>query len=51
MKFRIVSNLVLVWIGQLDNGTQTREQVRAQFVQSPEFGNRVTNVIGAGCMH
>jgi hypothetical protein len=37
------------WIGQLDSGAQTREQVRQQFVQSPEFNNRVTNVINAGC--
>src|SRR6185503_15611958 len=28
------------WIGQLDSGAQTREQVRQQFVQSPEFNNR-----------
>jgi uncharacterized delta-60 repeat protein len=39
------------WIGQLDSGAQTREQVRAQFVQSPEFSNRVTNVVNAGCTH
>jgi hypothetical protein len=39
------------WIGQLDSGALAREQVRAQFVQSPEFNNRVTNVIDAGCVH
>jgi hypothetical protein len=39
------------WIGQLDSGAQTREQVRQQFVQSPEFNNRVANVIDAGCVH
>jgi hypothetical protein len=38
------------WIAQLDSGAQTREQVREQFVASPEFGNRVANVVNAGCM-
>jgi hypothetical protein len=37
------------WIGQLDSGAQTREQVRQEFVQSTEFNTRVNNVINAGC--
>ena len=38
------------WIGQLDSGAQTREQLRQQFLQSPEFSNRVDNVVAAGCV-
>jgi hypothetical protein len=37
------------WIGQLDSGALTREQVRQEFVRSTEFNARVTNVINAGC--
>ena len=38
------------WIGQLDSGALTREQLRQQFLQSPEFGNRVDNIVAAGCL-
>jgi hypothetical protein len=37
------------WIGQLDSGATTREQVRRAFVASPEFSARVNAVIAAGC--
>ena len=41
---------VQFWIGLLDRGTQTREQVRQQFVQSVEFEARVAQIIAAGCL-
>ncbi len=37
------------WTGQL-NGGQTRDFVRSQFLQSPEFQNRVTQVIATPCI-
>jgi uncharacterized delta-60 repeat protein len=40
---------VLFWIGQLQSGAMTREQVRAQFVASPEFANRVGSIGQYGC--
>ncbi len=39
---------VLFWVGQITDGTQTREQVRQAFVASPEFSARVNAVIAAG---
>ena len=35
---------------ELDSGAQTREQVRQQFVQGPEFQGRVAQIIAAGCL-
>ncbi len=40
---------VQFWIGQLDAGAQTSEQVRRQFVASPEFQARVNALIAHGC--
>jgi hypothetical protein len=40
---------VQFWIGLIAGGTQSREQVRQQFVQSPEFQARVQQIIAAGC--
>jgi hypothetical protein len=37
------------WTGQL-NGGQTRDFVRTQFLQSPEFQNRVAQVISTPCI-
>lgn len=41
---------VQFWIGQLSTGARTRENVRQQFVASPEFSTRVTGVIQQGCL-
>ncbi len=38
------------WIGQLDTGAKTREQVRQDFVASPEFNARVNAVVAQGCI-
>ena len=38
------------WIDQLNSGAQTLEQVRTQFVQSPEFQARVNAAVAAGCL-
>jgi 2-methylaconitate cis-trans-isomerase PrpF len=40
---------VQFWIDQLDSGAQTRDQVRSAFLGSPEFSNRVNNVVQQGC--
>jgi len=40
---------VKFWINQIDSGARTREQVRQQFVASPEFSGRVQAVINQGC--
>jgi DNA-binding beta-propeller fold protein YncE len=37
------------WVGQLDGGALTREQVRQAFVATPEFQARVQGVIAEGC--
>jgi len=37
------------WTGLLDAGTLTREQVRRQFIASPEFQARVSAIVAAGC--
>ena len=39
----------LYWLATLVNGTYTRQQLLEIFVNTPEFQNRVTNVINAGC--
>jgi hypothetical protein len=41
---------VQFWIGLLDRGLATREQVRQQFVGSAEFQGRVARIIAAGCL-
>jgi len=41
---------VRFWINLIASGAQTREQVRQQFVQSPEFQARVQQIIAAGCL-
>jgi hypothetical protein len=38
------------WVGVLDGGTLTREQVLQLFAGSPEYQNRVTAVINQGCL-
>jgi hypothetical protein len=40
---------VQYWLAQLTTHAQTRDQLRTDFVQSPEFSLRVTNTIAAGC--
>jgi YVTN family beta-propeller protein len=40
---------VKFWIGQLDSGASSRDQLRQQFVSSPEFTARVNAVIQQGC--
>ena len=39
---------VLFWIGQL--GTRTREAIRVEFKNSPEFNARVNAIIAQGCL-
>jgi hypothetical protein len=41
---------VQFWIGQLNQGTGTRDSVRRAFVNSPEFSNRVQQVVQQGCL-
>jgi hypothetical protein len=41
---------VQFWIDQIAKGTMTREQLRRQFVISPEFQGRVSAVIAQGCI-
>ncbi len=41
---------VQYWIGQLDSGARSRENVRQNFVASAEFSARVTAVIAQGCL-
>jgi alpha-tubulin suppressor-like RCC1 family protein len=41
---------VQFWINLIASGAQSREQVRQQFVQSPEFQGRVAQIIAAGCL-
>jgi uncharacterized delta-60 repeat protein len=37
------------WVGQLDSGTRTRDEVRRQFTASPEFTARVSAMVAQGC--
>lgn len=39
----------LYWAGQLDTSALTRAQVRAAYINSPEFQARVAQVIAIGC--
>jgi hypothetical protein len=41
---------VQFWIGQLNSGAQSRNQLRQAFQASPEFSARVNAVAGAGCV-
>lgn len=41
---------VQYWIGQLDSGAMTREQVRQNFLASPEFQGRVSAIVAQGCL-
>ncbi len=41
---------VRYWIGQLDSGAQTREQLRQAFIASPEFSASVNAVVAQGCL-
>lgn len=38
------------WVSQLTSGTLSREQVRISFFRSPEFQNRVREIINGGCL-
>jgi hypothetical protein len=38
------------WIGQIANATRTREQVRIQFRDSPEFQSKVSAIVAQGCL-
>ncbi len=40
---------VLFWISELDKGARTRDQVRDEFLASPEFSIRIQGVVGQGC--
>jgi len=37
------------WIGQLNSGSRTRENVRRAFITTPEFSARVQGIINQGC--
>ncbi len=39
------------WVSQLDSGARDRDEVRRQFIASPEFQARVAAVIQQGCMN
>jgi hypothetical protein len=41
---------VQFWINQINTGARTREQVRVEFKNSPEFQARVTAIINQGCL-
>lgn len=41
---------VQFWIGQLDTGARTREQVRREFMASPEFRARVDRLLAETCL-
>ncbi len=41
---------VQFWINQIATGARSREQVRQQFVASPEFQARVAAIIAQGCL-
>ena len=38
------------WVSQLDNGLKTREQLRQEFLKSPEFQSRVQQIVSQGCL-
>ena len=37
------------WANQLNSGLKTREQLRQEFLKSPEFQARVSQIISQGC--
>jgi len=37
------------WIGQLDTGARSRDDLRRAFISSPEFSARVQQVVASGC--
>ena len=41
---------VLFWINQIATGARTREQVRIEFKNSPEFQARVNAIVQQGCL-
>ncbi len=41
---------VQYWLGQLDSGARSRQDVRQNFVASAEFSSRVASVIAQGCL-
>lgn len=41
---------VAFWVGKIQSADLTRYQVRRAFIDSPEFGARVSSVAGAGCI-
>jgi len=41
---------VQYWINEIDSGARTREQVRVEFRNSPEFQARVNAVVQEGCV-
>ncbi len=38
------------WVNALNGGAMTRDRVRQEFVQSPEFQGRVTAILNQGCL-
>ena len=38
------------WVSQLNNGLKTREQLRQEFLKSPEFQSCVSQIISQGCL-
>jgi hypothetical protein len=41
---------VQFWINDLDSGARTRENLRQNFIASPEFQGRVNAIVAQGCM-
>jgi endo-1,4-beta-D-glucanase Y len=39
------------WVNQLDSNALTRDAMRRAFVQTPEFQNRVNQIINEGCVN
>ncbi len=40
---------VRYWVGEVESGARTRDDIRRQFIASPEFSARVQAVIAQGC--
>jgi len=38
------------WVGQLNGGSATREQMRQQFLNSPEMQSQSSAIAGQGCL-
>jgi Bacterial Ig-like domain (group 3)/Domain of unknown function (DUF4214)/Gametolysin peptidase M11 len=41
---------VTYWINRLNTGAETRDQMRTDFSNSPEFSGRINAIIAAGCL-